>query len=58
MVSGEVTLGPLELLAVAALPLSAISGALKRYIQRKFGGSTESMEKKSGSRTESADSVS
>ncbi|WP_380681068.1 hypothetical protein [Salinigranum sp. GCM10025319] len=47
--SGEVTLGPLELLAVAALPLSAISGALKRYVQRRFGGSFESSENEDGS---------
>ncbi|ADE03637.1 MULTISPECIES: hypothetical protein [Haloferax] len=34
---GSVTLSPLELLAVAALPLSAISGVLKAQIQRRFG---------------------
>ncbi|WP_162562306.1 hypothetical protein [Salinigranum rubrum] len=38
MVSGEVVLSPVELLGVAALPLSAISGALKTFIQRRFGG--------------------
>ncbi|ELZ94911.1 hypothetical protein C440_07542 [Haloferax mucosum ATCC BAA-1512] len=34
---GSVTLSPLEFLAVAALPLSAISGVLKAQIQRHFG---------------------
>lgn len=38
MATGEIVLGPWELLALAALPLSAISGALKRMIRRRIGG--------------------
>jgi hypothetical protein len=37
MVSGTITLGPIEFLAVAALPLGAISSILKRALLRRFG---------------------
>lgn len=35
--NGEVVLSPLELLAVAALPLSAISKTLKEQIRSRLG---------------------
>jgi len=38
---GSVTLTPLELLALAALPLSSISSALKEQITSRFGSRDE-----------------
>lgn len=39
MVSGSIELTPLEFLAVAALPLSALSSTLKQWLKNRFGNS-------------------
>lgn len=39
--NGTITLSAVELLAIAALPLSSISGVLKHQIEKRLGGQIE-----------------